>query len=537
MMAAIAPLACLAAPAQPPNQAPSGTGTKCPDIAVSGMSATLVSTLLGDPQVEIPMDTVRLEATLENVGSGALPIGTSIYIILKRNNEVVRSATVVDPLGAPGSGWTYSTEDSFPHGRKTTYVLQASSTLKECRLNNNMAALAVDEKKLHPPGDPDLSVAVFSVEKRWRQEGSHCKATFTLAADVVNDGTGGSGSASRLLFLIDGNQELAALDLAREALPEPGQKRRFRVDVPADRIPAGEHAIQASIEPAQNERNTQNNLSPNSGRIVQSAGTPAGVLASLEFSPWKLDENNLSSTMKITNLLNLPLRKLRLIMLRDGVLIKQWRGLSLAPRASTRVRYQEELAPARGQFGRSRFRALLASDAEEGMPPGDCILDECKKELSWVELGEATLQQRLQDKESGLAAQVKRKHGEYFIRESLAWITPSGIALQVNGRKSAARSQDVDFRASLILSPRLAAGRVYFDAIQTDVNVSSGGGDSFAALLAPVACQCLKNIIEKFAERVLAVNLPPVPGQEAGGVRHGALLGMVLVNGALDLYY
>ena len=48
---------------------------KCPDVAVTSLTATLVSTLLGDLQVEFPMDTVRVEAVLENLGSAAVPAG------------------------------------------------------------------------------------------------------------------------------------------------------------------------------------------------------------------------------------------------------------------------------------------------------------------------------------------------------------------------------------------------------------------------------------------------------------------------------
>ena len=99
------------------------TELNCPDVAVTSLTATLVSTLLGDLQVEFPMDTVRVEATLENVGSATVPPGTSLYLILKKNSEVIQSAGTRDILMAPGSRWTYSVNDSFPHGRKTMYAL------------------------------------------------------------------------------------------------------------------------------------------------------------------------------------------------------------------------------------------------------------------------------------------------------------------------------------------------------------------------------------------------------------------------------
>jgi hypothetical protein len=510
---------------------------KCPDIAVTGMNVTLVSTLLGDPQGEFPLDTVKLEAILENVGSEAVPAGTFIYVILKRNGEVVRSATVTDVLGAPGSTWTYSVNDSFLHGHKTTYVLQASSPLKECRLSNNLAALTIDEKKLHPQGDPDLTVAVFSVEKSWQQDGERFKASFSLAADVANGGAGFSSSASRLLFLINGNRELAVLNIAQEELPGPGQKRRFTAKVPAEKIPIGDHVVQASIEPPQNERNTQNNLSHNSGQISNNAELPAGVLAALEFTPWRLAGKKLSTTIKMSNLQNQNLKKLRLIMFRDGVPVKEWRALSFAPRASSRIRYEDELHPPQAIFGQNRFRALLTSDADGNPPANNSILDECTRDMCWVELDEGTLQSNLKDKESGLAVQVGRKHKDCRIQETHAGITVDGIAIQVKGKRISESSPETDFRAEMILSPRLTAGRVYFETIKTDVQVSSGTSDFFAAHLAPIIYRSVKAAIENFAEKELAVNLPPEPAPDSQKSPVGAPLGIILVDGALDMYY
>jgi len=534
------PLASLATQKKPltvTDSKPPVIMLKCPDIAVTGMSVTLVSTLLGDPQVEFPMDTVKLEATLENIGSEAVPPGTFIYVILKRNGEAVRSATVPDPLGAPGSSWVYSVIDSFLHGQKTTYVIQASSTLKECRLSNNLAALTIDEKKLHPQGDPDLTVTVFSVEKRWQQDGARFKAAFYLAADVANEGSGYSSSAARLLFLINGNQELASLDIGQEALPGPGEKKRFTAGVPADKIQIGEHVVQASIEPPLNERNTQNNLSHNSGQITHSAKLPAGVLAVLEFTPWRLAEKKLSTTIKMTNLQSQSLHQLRLIMLKDGAPVKEWRMLSLGPRETSRIRFEEELGPPRAVFGRNRFQALLTCDVKEKPPADMTILDERSRDLYWVAMGEATLQNALQDKEKGLAAQVYRKNKDYRIQETRARIAANGIAILANGKKITDRSPIMDFRAEIILAPRLAAGRVYFETIKTDVQVSSGPSDFFGTLFAPIIYHSVKTAIEKFAEKELAVNLapPPAPGTLKG--QHGAPLGIILVNGALDLYY
>ena len=206
------------------RQKPSAVSVQCPDIAVTHMQATLVSTLLGDLQVEVPMDTIKLEARLENVGSEAVPSGAYVYIIVKKNGKVIQSANATDTLGPPGSRWTYSVNDSFPHGQKTIYVIQAASALKECRVNNNQATLWIDEKKLHPEGNPDMTVRIVSVEKNWMHEGEHIQASFELAVDVTNQGSGCSNSASRLLFIQNDDHVLATLDIPRDELPGPGQK-------------------------------------------------------------------------------------------------------------------------------------------------------------------------------------------------------------------------------------------------------------------------------------------------------------------------
>ncbi|HEX7503445.1 MAG TPA: hypothetical protein VF451_08480, partial [Acidobacteriota bacterium] len=341
----------------------------------------------------------------------------------------------------------------------------------------------------------------------------------------------------RLLFLINGNQELAVLNIPQEALPGPGQKRRFTAVVPADRIPVGDHVVQASIEPPQNERNTQNNLSPNSEPITHSTELPAGVLAALEFTPWRLAENKLSTSIKMTNLQNQDLHTLRLIMLRDGVPVKEWRMLSFGPRATSHVRYEEELRQPQAAFGQARFRAILTCAAGKNPPANNSILDGRTRDLCWVEMSEGTLRSDLQDKELGLAAQVARKNKDYRIRETQARIAPAGISIQVKGKKITNRSPDMDFRAEIILSPRLAAGRVFFETIKTDVQVSSGTSDFFSTLLAPIIFRSVKAAIEKFAETELAVNLSPAPASGTMNTQYGAPLGVILVNGALDMYY
>lgn len=147
----ILPLAAGILPLRADQTRAAAKKAKCPDVAVTSMKITLLSTLVDDPEVEFPLDTVRVEAVLESVGSKDIPAGALLYVMLKRNGKVVHSTSATDALGPPGSRWNYCASDSFVHGRKTVYLVEASAAFRECRLDNNRASLTVDEKKLHEP--------------------------------------------------------------------------------------------------------------------------------------------------------------------------------------------------------------------------------------------------------------------------------------------------------------------------------------------------------------------------------------------------
>ena len=512
---------------------------KCPDIAVNNMQATLVSTLLGDLQVEFPMDTVKLEATLENVGSAAVPPGTFLFLILKKNGKVIQSVNATDALEAPGSRWTYSVNDSFPHGQKTTYVIQAATTLRECRVSNNQATCRIDEKKLHPAGNPDLTVSVFTIEKRWQHEGNWFQAFFDLAVDVANRGSGYSNSFSRLLFVLNDDQVvLATLNIPQDELPGPGQKKRFTTELAADQVPLGDFMVSAYIGQARNEYVGDNNWSLNSKRISNTAVPPAGALAAMDFQSWHLAGKQLSATIQITNLQNQYVRNLRLIILKNNVPVKEWRTLAIDPRGSAHVRFVEERQPPPVSFGIDRYRAILTSDPGKESPPENTILDSRTRNLYWLEMSEGLLQNKLHDKDNGLAAHVYRQNKNFRINETLARISPSGILISVKGNKSVDRSPDVEFHAEILLNPRVILGRVKLDVIKTVVHLGPDLSEFLGSLLAPVLYQSIKAVIEKFAEKEFASN---VSGASAGpgnlNSQYGAPIGIILTQGALDVYY
>jgi len=512
---------------------------KCPDIAVTGMQITLVNTLLGDPQVEFPMDTVKLEATLENVGSEPVPPGALLYVILKKNGEAIQSAVGTDNLGAPGSRWTYSVNDSFRHGQKTTYVIQAASTLRECRVSNNQMTRTIDEKKLHPAGNPDLTTSIFAVEKRWKREGTRFQAYFDLAADVANSGSGFSNSASRLLFVLNDDQVvLATLNIPQDDLPGPGQKKRFSTELTAVQVPLGESLVNAYIEQARNEFVGNNNWSPNSGQISNSAGPPASALAILDFLSWHLIKNQLSATIQLTNLQNQYLRNVRLIMFKDNVPVKEWPTLACGPRGLSHVRYVEERQPPTTIFGRNHYRAVLTSDLDKTPPPEGTVLDSQARDLYWVKFGAGLLQNNMQDKNNGLAAQVQRQNKNFLVKETQAGIGPSGILISVKGKKIINNSSAVEFQVDFLLNPRVILGQVKLDVAKTVVHLGPGLSEFYSTMLAPMLCQSIKTLIEKFAEKKLAANLSKVP-DSLGKLANpfGAPAGIVMAAGALDIYY
>jgi len=522
-----------AKPAMGPDQ--SASTLKCSDLAITSLTSTLVSTLLGDLQVEFPMDTVKLAAALENAGSAAIPPGTSIYLILKKNGRVIQSLSATDVLGAPGSRWTYSVNDSFQHNQKTTYTIQVASTLKECRVSNNRALHRIDEKKLHPDGNPDLTVSMLPIARNWKQDGSQFQSFFELAADITNNGSGASNSPTRLLFVLNEEQVvLAAMSIAQKDLPAPGQTRRFSTELAAGAVSAGEFLVSAHVERPRNEFIFNNNWSLNTGKIANIAEAPGGTLAVLDFQPWRLAGNKLSATLKITNLQNRHLRNLRLIMFRDKVPVKEWRALECTPQAQSRFQFAEELPAAPAASGSHSYRAVLCRDTGKMPPADDQILAARARDIHCLVLGRETLQKSLQDQDTGLAFQFQRQGSEFRIRETRVGIEPNGILIQVKGNKTGDLTPGGALQVQTRLTPSVVLGRIELET----VNSGAVTTDPFAARLALIIRQAVRTILRKSAEKELASD--PLAHSVATSLwnsRPRPLLGVIPLNGSLDIYY
>ena len=89
-------------------QKPSADLFLCPDIEVVSFYTLLYSTQVGTPLIGFPIDKVSVCYDLKNSGKAAVPNGTVLNIVFKRNGKVLRSfshTTDARYLGAPGSHW------------------------------------------------------------------------------------------------------------------------------------------------------------------------------------------------------------------------------------------------------------------------------------------------------------------------------------------------------------------------------------------------------------------------------------------------
>ncbi len=325
---------------------------------------------------------------------------------------------------------------------------------------------------------------------------------------------------------------LATVNISQDDLPGPNEKKRFTSELTAAQVPPGEFPVSAHIERPRNERIGNNNWSRNTGQISNNADSPAGALAVIDFKPWRLSGNTISTRIQITNLQERTLRNMRLVVLKNNRPVKEWQQLEFGPQASSQVQYSEECRPPKIIFGCERYRAILSGD------PGNSICDSQSRNLYCLAMSEAVLQNNLQDKDNGLAAQVYRQNRNFRITETLAKVEPAGIRINVKGKEVVANLPYREFHFEIVLLPRVVLGQLKLDVIKSVVHLGSGFPEFFSTLLAPVMYQSIKTVIEKFAEDELAANL----SKTSSGVlnlngENQTPAGIILNQGALDIYY
>ena len=153
-------------------------------------------------------------------------------------------------------------------------------------------------------------------------------------------------------------------------------------------------------------------------------------------------------------------------------------------------------------------------------------------------MSEAVLQNNLQDKDNGLAAQVYRQNRNFRITETLAKVEPAGIRINVKGKEVVANLPYREFHFEMVLLPRVVLGQLKLDVIKSVAHLGSGFPEFFSPLLAPVMYQSIKTVIEKFAEDELAANLSKTSSGALNLNSENRIpAGIIPTQGALDIYY
>jgi hypothetical protein len=506
----------------------------CPDIAVISFAATLVSTQVGDSSVDFPHDTVRLDATLGNEGTLAVPRNASLHIELSKNGEVIYKADKIELLGAPGSRWTLHQTDSFPHNLKTTYTITVTTSLTECRKDNNQASFTIDETKLHPTGTPDLTCSIFKVEKRWQQQGAGFKGTCTFSAQVANVGNGYCRNNSQPLqlgFYQSGGRLLASVQIPESDLPAPGTHKVFSVEVADTAVPYGDITVSASIAPAANEQNRNNNSSTNTGSLHNVAEAPVTSMARLSFPAWGMLGRILNIRVDIQDLQYQRLDNLRLILLKNGQLAREWKPLGIPSGAKIQKTMTED-RPEREGTANDVYKAILTTDGSSSLtPPAGTVLDAQTRTFGWSDMAESLLQELLRSPETGLGAKIKASDGSLHISDdkTRVQIKPESLLVTVQGYKRLKGGAHADFTASVWLKVHVRNGQVAADVIDKKINIDSIWIEFLANLLLPgIGHAIVNSIADRFASSV--------PSNFNFGVG-GTPCGIVLNDGFLYIYY
>jgi hypothetical protein len=524
---------------QPANPAP--PAVFCADIAVTGIKATLVSTQVGDPSVDFPHDKIKLQVTLENVGNKAVPSDFLMDIFIKKNSEKVdgRGYPIwTTSLGAPGSRFVIDDiVDSFPHGAATTYSVEILPLYNECATENNNASLTIDETQLHPGGVPDLTLSIFMVEKRWHQEGDQFKGTCYFSADVANVGSGYCDDGSRTVDLefirVAGNRMLAFIHIPENELPGPGSKKRFSVEVPDSQEPPGETPVVAFINPAHNETKKDNNWATNGATLNNDLESPLKSSARISFAPWGMTGRIFYIRPEIRNLKQQPLQNLRLILLKNGTKIKEWKSLALAAGGSSgnSLHVVEDRPEIESDTTQDEYRAILTTNSTDESPAENTILDSKTKLLQWMDMDNSIVQALLQDPIGGIGAQMEKADNNIRIysNKTKTKISPEHFYISIEGKKKKWGAWH-EFQASVWLKVHARNGQIAAEVIDKKLTLGSEAEKILIAIFLPGIGYGIQHGIEKAFMSAIPNNL---------GI--GGLLvspcGIVLRDGALCLYH
>ncbi len=476
------------------------------DLAVTNMDITLQNTGLNIPGVEFPVDDVRIDIIIKNIGKAQLPPNANFSLSLYRNNERLRTTTFTS-----GSSWSYTYSDTFPHGINTVYKAVITADISECLLTNNEVTYPIVESKLHPSGTPDYTVSIFNTIKRWQQVGDQFRAYYLLSADVNNVGTGYALGNSKISFYSD-SANLASANISGDQLPGPGNTRRFDIGVAVSNLPTGTYLARSQIDPVSNETNKNNNKSLNAGQINNNSPYPQpGEIFSIHYDNFRSADKKLAADIGVTNKEPQIFQNLRLLLYKNDKLVKEWKPLGYGPRASSRALYYEDIQKI-NLFEINRYKTVLTSDLSNATPAASTILDSQDTKCFAVEVRGDMLQQELSDEQSGLPAKIRASDPSYRVKgtDVSSKITPEGIQVWVKGKQILDNWFDPEFQIYILFYPKAEDGKVKGDVKKLEVSISQGWADFLFTLVAPGIYQGILSGIESYVQDTLMSKLPSV---------------------------
>ena len=297
-------------------------------------------------------------------------------------------------------------------------------------------------------------------------------------------------------------------------------------------MPFGEYNVTASIAQAANERNRDNNSSTNAGSLNNAAQAPVTAMARLSFPPWGMTGRILYVRADIQNLQYQQLDNLRLILLKNDKLFKEWKPLGIASGAKIQKTVNEDRPEMENDTGRDVYKAILTADGSSSLtPPQNTILDAQTRTFGWMDMSESLVQSLLQDPATGLGNKIKASDGSLHISDdkTKVHITPDSLLVIVHGYKRLKGGGKADFTASVWLKVHVRNGQVAADVIDKKVTIDSAWVEFLANLILPGIGHAIVNAIgDHFASAVpknfnFGVGVTPC--------------GIALNTGSLYLYY
>jgi hypothetical protein len=473
-------------------------------LSLTNFDITLQATQLNESGVEFPVDDVRIDVGVNNLNGGALSQGTWFSLAIYKNDHLLRSVTFDS-----GSSWSYTLTDVFTHGVHTVYKV-AITTAPGIFVMESPVSITIDEAKLHELGIADLGASIFSVEKHWHQNGINFEPYYSLRAAVDNHGIGYAQTDSVLTFFSDG-ATIATLPIPAGSLPGPGDRVVPAIGLRGDDIPSGRYLIRAKIDPVINEVHKEDNISTNAGEINNTPAAAAGEILTLILDFHSSAEN---LTIEIANHNNQvqSYHDIRLLLLKNEALVKEWKPLSFGPRASSRVNYEEPIILP-NYLEMTKYKALLTSDPSAAVVEESNILDIKEATLLTINYNNEMLTDSLRTE---IPAKFYAYDSSMRVKEEdvVAMVDRSGVRIIVKGKKIISGWFDAWFTFVLLWHPTVINGAIRGEIEVINVEINQGWTEPLWLLFFGGAYVIVEDIIEGTVKRkiesMITSSLPTV---------------------------